>query len=224
MLASMSRKPAGLPDISRPTSKPSRHAELLLHVRRVSARARSRRASRPSCSASSRRYGIHVGNHGVARAGVPRHRRRHDADGSAPVTSTSSPSTGNESAVCTALPKGSKMAATSSRYAFVVAPDVGHRQRDIFGERARPVHAHAHGVRAQVAPSGETVAAAAADHVAFAADHVAREEVGHVGAHLDNPRRRTRGRSPWAREWSSAPTRPICKCARRCRRCRSAAL
>ncbi len=34
--------------------------------------------------------------------------------GPAPVTSTSSPSTGKESAVWTALPKGSKMAATSS--------------------------------------------------------------------------------------------------------------
>ena len=32
MLASMSRKPAGLPDISRPTSKPSVMPELLLHV------------------------------------------------------------------------------------------------------------------------------------------------------------------------------------------------
>ncbi len=34
--------------------------------------------------------------------------------GPAPVTSTSSPSTGNASAVWTALPKGSKIAATSS--------------------------------------------------------------------------------------------------------------
>ena len=34
--------------------------------------------------------------------------------GPAPVTSTSSPSTGNESAVWTAFPNGSKMAATSS--------------------------------------------------------------------------------------------------------------
>ena len=34
--------------------------------------------------------------------------------GPAPVTSTSSPSTGNESAVCTAFPNGSKIAATSS--------------------------------------------------------------------------------------------------------------
>ena len=34
--------------------------------------------------------------------------------GPAPVTSTSSPSSGNESAVCTAFPKGSKIAATSN--------------------------------------------------------------------------------------------------------------
>ena len=34
--------------------------------------------------------------------------------GPAPVMSTSSPSTGNDSAVCTALPNGSKIEATSS--------------------------------------------------------------------------------------------------------------
>jgi hypothetical protein len=79
------------------------------------------------------------------------------------------------------------MAATSSGTGFVVAPDVGHGQRDVFGERARTVHAHAHGVRAQVAAAGQAVAAAAADHVAFAADQVAGEEVGHVGAGLDDP-------------------------------------
>ena len=45
---------------------------------------------------------------------VTRHRRRHNLPiGPAPVTSTSSPSTGNASAVCTALPNGSKIAATS---------------------------------------------------------------------------------------------------------------
>src|ERR1039458_6329426 len=66
--------------------------------------------------------------------------------------------------------------------AFVMAPDVGHRKRDEFRKRARPVHAHALGMRAQMAPAGETVAAAAADYMALAADEIAREEVRNVGA------------------------------------------
>ena len=70
---------------------------------------------------------------------------------------------------------------------LVVTPDIGHRQRDVLGESARPVDADAHGVGAQVAPAGEAVAAAAADHVAFAADDVAREEIGHIGADRLNP-------------------------------------
>ena len=70
---------------------------------------------------------------------------------------------------------------------FVVAPDVGHGQRDVFGERARTVHAHALGVSTKVAAAGEAVAAAAADHVSLAADQVAGEKVRHIGPGLDDP-------------------------------------
>ena len=52
---------------------------------------------------------------------------------------------------------------------------------------ARAVYAHPHGVGAQMAPAGEAVAAAAADYVAFPADHVAREEIDDIGAHRFNP-------------------------------------
>ena len=95
--------------------------------------------------------------------------------GPAPVISTSSPSTSNESAVCTALPNGSKIAATSRSIAVGVMPDVGHRQGDVLGERARAVHADALGVLAEVPAAGQAVAAAAADHVPLAADDVARD-------------------------------------------------
>src|SRR5689334_15436521 len=64
---------------------------------------------------------------------------------------------------------------------FVVAPDVGHGQRDVLGEGAGTIYADAAGVCAHVPASGEAVAASAADHVAFPADDVAGEEVGHVG-------------------------------------------
>ena len=80
--------------------------------------------------------------------------------------------------MCTALPNGSKIAATSRIDALaVVPPDVGHRQREILGEGARAVDADALRVRAQVAAAGQAVAAAAADDVAFAADDVAGVEV-----------------------------------------------
>ena len=45
--------------------------------------------------------------------------------------------------MCTALPNGSKIAATSQSDAVVMTPDVGHRQRDVFGERAGAVDADA---------------------------------------------------------------------------------
>src|SRR5262249_17801724 len=46
------------------------------------------------------------------------------------------------------------------------------------------IHADADGVGAKMAASGEAVAATAADHVAFAADNFAGEEVVHVLAHF----------------------------------------
>src|SRR5450759_5285701 len=70
---------------------------------------------------------------------------------------------------------------------LVMTPDIGHRQRDVFGESAWPVYADPHGVGAQVAPAGEAVAAAAANHVAFPADQIAREEIGDIGTHRFNP-------------------------------------
>ncbi len=65
---------------------------------------------------------------------------------------------------------------------FVMAPDIRHRQRDVFGERARPVDANAHRVGAHVAAPRKAIAAAAAHDVAFAADDIAGEEIGHIGA------------------------------------------
>ena len=67
-----------------------------------------------------------------------------------------------------------------------VVPDVGHRQGDVLGERAVPPDAEADGVRAQVPPAREAVAAAAADDVALAADEVAGVEVHDVAADLDD--------------------------------------
>jgi len=83
MLAIMSRKAAGLPDISRPTSKALGHAELLLHLGRLVSRT-STASVTPSLRASGQRYGLTFGDYGEARACVPRHGRRHDPMGPAP--------------------------------------------------------------------------------------------------------------------------------------------
>src|SRR5262249_55565419 len=71
--------------------------------------------------------------------------------------------------------------------ALVMPPDVGHRQRDVLGERARPVHTDALGVCAQMTPPREAIAAAPAHDVAFSADDIAREEVADVRTDLDDP-------------------------------------
>jgi hypothetical protein len=68
----------------------------------------------------------------------------------------------------------------------IVAPDVGHGQGDVLGKTARPVHAHALRLRAQVPSACKAVAAAPADHVALAADNVAGVEVVYVGANSGN--------------------------------------
>ncbi len=64
----------------------------------------------------------------------------------------------------------------------VVAPDVGHGQRDEFGKGAGAIHANAGSVCTEMAAAGEAVAAASAGDVTFAGDEVADFEVGDVGA------------------------------------------
>ena len=93
--------------------------------------------------------------------------------GPAPVTSTSSPSNGKVSAVCTALPNGSKIAATSRSIGCRCTQALLAGSDHVLGERAVEVYADAAGVDAQVPTAGPAVAAPAADQVALAADHVA---------------------------------------------------
>ena len=106
--------------------------------------------------------------------------------GPAPETSTSSPRTGNASAVWTALPNGSKIAAISSstpgQWCQMLVIGQGH----VLREGPGAAHAQPDGVRAQVAPAGQAVPAAAAHDVALARDEVARAEVDDVAADLDD--------------------------------------
>ena len=69
---------------------------------------------------------------------------------------------------------------------LVVVPDIGLGQRDVLGKRTLPIDPDALGVLAEMAATGQAVAAVPADHVTLATDHVAFVEVLDVGAHLDN--------------------------------------
>ncbi len=68
----------------------------------------------------------------------------------------------------------------------MVMPDIGHGQCDIFSEGTRTIDADTLSFGAEVSATGETVAAASADHVAFTADNVAGMEVRHVGSDFDD--------------------------------------
>src|SRR5207253_1310023 len=52
--------------------------------------------------------------------------------------------------------------------------------------RSRPVHAHPHGMSAQVPSSGEAVTAPSTNHVSFTGHNVAAVEIAHIGACLHN--------------------------------------
>ena len=65
------------------------------------------------------------------------------------------------------------MAATSGSILALMPPDIGHWQRDVFGERAGAIHPDALGVRAQMAAARQAISAASADYVPFAADDFA---------------------------------------------------
>lgn len=70
------------------------------------------------------------------------------------------------------------------RDTVMMAPDIGHRQRNVFGERTRPVDPDSVRMGAQVAASGQTVTATSAHHVTLTAHQIAREEIGDVGTGL----------------------------------------
>src|SRR5262245_25171549 len=72
------------------------------------------------------------------------------------------------------------------RNGFVVAPNVRHRQRNVFGECARPVYANALSICAEMPASRQAVPAAAAYDVPFTADNLAGIEVSYIRANLND--------------------------------------
>ena len=112
MLDSISRSAAGLPDISSPISKPSRMPSLAMTSVSVvsltlAARVTPIRSARASRYSDTSLMAMYRAPACLATIAAIR------PIGPAPVIRMSSPRTGNVSTVCTALPKGSKIAATS---------------------------------------------------------------------------------------------------------------
>ena|SRR5579875_1765525 len=68
----------------------------------------------------------------------------------------------------------------------MMAPDIRHRQRNIFGKGPRAVDADALHLRAEMPSACKAIAAMAANHVSFSADNVTWKEVGDVSADLHN--------------------------------------
>ncbi len=104
--------------------------------------------------------------------------------GPAPVTRTSSPTRSKESAVWTALPNGSKIAAISSGISSGIGTTLRLRNADKLAERAGTVDADAERVAAQMPPARPAVAALAANDMAFARDALADMVLGDRRADL----------------------------------------
>ena len=80
MLSIMSRKAAGLPDISRPTSKPSFMPSCFCTSRKRAPVFDVQRHGGAHLPRQVQPVIVHVGDHHEPRAGVLGHGRRHDAD------------------------------------------------------------------------------------------------------------------------------------------------
>ena len=165
--------PPALPDISRTTSKPSTMPSSALHVGEVGDRrvdddggAHALRDGAP--------IGVRLADDDVAGAGVAHDRGGHEADG---------PGAGDEHVLAQHLEAergvhGVAEGVEDGGHLLVdagpVVPHVRHRQGDVLGEGPVTADAEADAVGAEVAPTGQAVAAAPADDVALAADEVAR--------------------------------------------------
>ena len=187
MLASMSRKAAGLPDISRPTSKPSFMPSCFCTSASVCVahvdgerRAHLLRQVEP--------VGVDVGDDDVAGAGVADDGGGHAADRAG---------AGDEHVFAEHVERQGGVDGVAERVEDRLRRRAGccgsWTQTLVIGSarysakapgRLTPMPLR---VLAQMPPAGEAVAAAAADDVAFAADDVAGVEVVDVRADLDDP-------------------------------------
>ncbi len=129
---------------------------------------------------------IHVRDDHMARARMLRHRRGHNSDRTSAGNKHVLTKHGEGERGVDGVAERIEDACDFRVHSIPVHPHVGHGERNVFGEGARPIDSDAAGVRAKVTAAGEAVAASPANDVAFAADDLARKEVGDIGANGDN--------------------------------------
>ena len=146
MLASMSRKASRVARHLQAHVEALLHAQLLLDARRCSRVRTSTASVAPILLGQFQAVGIDVGDDDVARAGVPDDGRGHDAD---------RPGAGDQHVFAQHGERERRVDGVAERVedrlhvagdARVVVPDVGHRQRQVLGERPGAVDADALGV------------------------------------------------------------------------------
>ena len=141
----MSRKAAGLPDISRPTSKPSVMPSCFCTSARVLL-AHVDGEGDAELAGQFEAVGVDVGDDDVARAGVAGDGGGHDADGAGAGDQHVLAQHRERQRGVDGVAEGVEDGGHVEVDAVVVTPDVGHRQRDVLGEGAGAIHADALGV------------------------------------------------------------------------------
>ena len=186
MAAIMLRKASLLPDISRPTSKPSVMPRVAIaSVGAGRAHVDGQRHAHLLGDAQPRR--VHVGDHDVPRAGVAHHGRRQAAD---------RPGAGDEHVLADQVERQRRVHGVAQRVEdgqgverdpLVRRPHVDRREREVLGEGAGSGRADAHAVRTEVTATGAAVAAVAADDVPLAGRQLPELETAHPFAERDDP-------------------------------------
>ena len=129
---------------------------------------------------------IGVGDDDVAGTGVAGDSGGHDADGTGAGDEDVFSEDGEGEGGVDGVAEGIEDRGDFEGDAGGVLPDIGHGQDDELGEGSVAIDSDTHGVGAEVAASGEAVAAASADDVTFAADDLADGEIFDVGAGGDD--------------------------------------
>ena len=130
---------------------------------------------------------IHVGDDDVPRAGVTHDRRGHDADRAGAGDQHVLAQHGKRQRGMHGVAQRIENRGHVVRHRRIEMPDVRHRQREILGERAGPIHADALRFLAEVTAAGQAVSASPANDVPFAADDVVDAEILDVASHGDDP-------------------------------------
>ncbi len=161
------------------------HAEFFLHIGEGLARDVERDV-RAHFFGQVEAVLIHIGNDDIARTGVPDDGGGHEADRTRAGDQHVFAEDVEAERGVHGVAEGIEDAGHIKVDARAVVPHVAHGQGEILREGAGAVDADADGVRAEMAPAGEAIAAAPTDDVAFAAHDFAGEKVVHIFADFDD--------------------------------------